>query len=794
MRPSPSIEIAALQRGDRPAERAATAVRRLIGVVAEWRPDAGLDVTIGSTGPAGRVHVRLDSFGPTAPDWQADAAWAMQHTARVRVARSGLGDDVVTEVVVMRADREFQLPAVDEDAVTDWADQVARRRYARGESSWPSARFNDLRGVLELLAERPELAVRFRMAACTPLEATMMGEALRSTWTGDEQEVPDYLGRPIRLRAMLASRSGGVPPRLRALSRQWASNLRLVPLDGVNAQEMWNGDPLRLAGTMVPEGLAMGLVRLPVAGRSPVAGMRSESAALHGRPLDPVPPKPASPIRLGRAIRVDRRHTDASIAPSDGVRHMSIDGSSGSGKTTLLRAIMHEFGKNPQVSFTFLEPHGEGARQVAEEVQEAARDRTVLIQHGRDDARFGLNILDHPPGDELTTMIDAFADLIADKDDPRNEGYVGPRWRRSLGITAESCVAAFGPEASLVTVAAVLSDMERVRLLARRIRPSHPELSHRLMNELGRLEGKESVDLTSWAVSKFHPLVSGSRMRGIIGSRSSVDVARAMDEGTNLIIDLDMPSLGVPAAKMLGALWILEHWMAMGRRADPTRPHYIVCDEAHLFQYGALPSLLAEGRKFGLGVIVATQDVSRLRGSLADGLEANAGSYISLRAGAKAAIRSSVRLGDWPVEELTRLPDLRAAAVLSRDGVQTEPFTLEVDHNRRLAKAGLTPAARAESLAALADRAKRDFSDPHDGDELLSDERLMEILAGRAEPSRRSVDEPAAEEAAAQVPSGRTHHLDEQGSFLDDWLARHTDVRQSGTKSPTKSPTKGTKP
>lgn len=96
---------------------------------------------------------------------------------------------------------------------------------------------------------------------------------------------------------------------------------------------------------------------------------------------------------------------------------------------------------------------------------------------------------------------------------------------------------------------------------------------------------------------------------------------------------------------MLGALWLLKIRAAMGRRRTPGRPVVLLVDEAHLYTFGALPGLLAEARKFGIGVVVATQASDNLAPQLSRALEANCGSSISLRVGVNAADAASARLG-----------------------------------------------------------------------------------------------------------------------------------------------------
>jgi hypothetical protein len=247
----------------------------------------------------------------------------------------------------------------------------------------------------------------------------------------------------------------------------------------------------------------------------------------------------------------------------------------------------------------------------------------------------------------------------------------------------------FGTRASLVHIAAILSDPERIQLLSKALRTTNPDLSNRLASEVGQLSSSEAANVTSWVVSKFAPFTSSRAMRAILGTGlDAVDIDAAMERGRGLLIDLGGPTLGTMQAQVLGAIWLLKHWLAMGRRRDVTRPHVIIVDEAHLFTYGALPQLLAESRKFGIGLVLATQSIDQLPAPLERAIEANAGTHVSLRLGTASALRASARFGGWPVDQFVRLPDLTAIASMNRGGQPTDPFTLELDHYSRSRRLG----------------------------------------------------------------------------------------------------------
>jgi hypothetical protein len=173
----------------------------------------------------------------------------------------------------------------------------------------------------------------------------------------------------------------------------------------------------------------------------------------------------------------------------------------------------------------------------------------------------------------------------------------------------------------------------------------------------------------------------------ILGSGAhAFDLLSAVDESKVILVNLGLSELGERSAQLVGCSLVAELRQAMLARRDRSKPFLLFVDEAHLFQYGALPSLLDEARKFGVGVVVCHQRPDQLRFQLKDALSANAGSYIQLRTGNPAdAAQASALLGDWPAQDLIKLPDLTGVAVVSRDGVPSEPFSIQTDFYKRQA-------------------------------------------------------------------------------------------------------------
>lgn len=757
------LRVSRLIRGERAHERAAIAVRRLVGVVGAMDVECGLVLTLGAaTGSANALTIHTEGRAPAG--WQDDVVWALEGIARLRPGAVAV-TAAPAHLAEMRTVRDLEpLPAGLDDV--DFGDlafaEMRRQRLLREITPHPLALDVDLADLLSANLGRGNrrlgLVVRHRLAAAHPIEQRMVADAVVRTWNSAQGSAHDYVGRPVNLRTLWGRESAPLPARVRAAARQHGTMIELVDLDDEAAARAWSGEPSDLAGHAVPASVAHAMLRLPAAGGAPFPGMRSEQESVAVRPLDPRPRRTAAPVRLGRARTAEGTWTPAALDLHTGMpRHLVVQGATGTGKSTLLAAIGSGVIADGG-GVTLLDPEGSTVTALLRQIGRERADGVSVIRHGDPELNMPLNLLAAEPA-RLERMIGLYAEMIQRAQDPGNEGVVGPRWRRWFTLVSLATARALGPDASLVAVASVAGDMERVRQLARRVQEVDPELSHRLMSEYGRLEGKESVDLSSWAVSKLQELLVSQDVRSIFGlGPDPVDARATMDGGRSLLVDLGAHRLGEPVGRAIGATYLLKHWAALSDRKRRDVPHVIIVDEAHLFSYGPLPKLLVEARKYGVSVVVATQHLGQLSRELSDALESNTGSFVALRSGLASAQRASTRLDGWPVADLTRLPDLTAAATLSCDGVLTPPFTLDIDHHarvRRLTRKGLV----GEDVAATIEERSRAGAAPYRGLSPMGDRDLAQLLARR----------PAAEARPTRPGPGA----------LDEWLAKREAAKKS---------------
>ncbi|WP_159623712.1 hypothetical protein [Ruania rhizosphaerae] len=406
-----TVRIKHLIRGSHAMERSAQATARLLRVVGAWGQGAELELTVGVI-RARRNDVSFTIKGVAPNGWVEDLKWALEDVAELQRVSTPEAP-APRYVAELRPSRDFSpLPAIqdpDDGAGLDAAvAEFVRQREVRERTPWPEPRFADLADLLGFnvapAKDRLDLVLRYRISAAASIEEDMAGQAVIASWDPSRGDPHEYVGTPVRLRALIGSHLGPLPGRVEAVLRQWASFLDLVTLGDDDAIRAWSGGPLDLAGHAVPRGFAMGCVRLPAAGGRPFPGMRAAEPPLPVIPLDPVPAKPRDGIRLGRAVTADGSSTDVLLSPTDLRQHMYVQGGSGSGKTTLEAALATGL-LDADCSFTFLDG-GEGALDmILDRIPAAHADKVRVVRHGDPSLNAPVNLLAAPP-DKLERMVE----------------------------------------------------------------------------------------------------------------------------------------------------------------------------------------------------------------------------------------------------------------------------------------------------------------------------------------------------------------------------------------------------
>jgi len=174
-----------------------------------------------------------------------------------------------------------------------------------------------------------------------------------------------------------------------------------------------------------------------------------------------------------------------------------------------------------------------------------------------------------------------------------------------------------------------------------------------------------------------HPVVR----KAICAPEKPLRFRRLMDEGEILIVDLAKGRLGADTANVLGGPIVSSIMNAAFSRHDlpeaARRPFMLHVDEFHNFTTGVFAGMLAEARKYGLGVTLAHQHIVQAEREVFEAVLGNAGSLMAFRLGAADAPFIARQLLDIAERDLLTQPNHCAVVQLMVDGEKTRAFSAE---------------------------------------------------------------------------------------------------------------------
>lgn len=649
------------------------AVANLKNVVKVWPADSMLVVTIQSESGGISLSGWVNEYAPD--DWFDDLKYIMRPIARLKrsFVKPRLSTPVVEIVPIQtdHADLMYELESTGDRGTTD---------KVFGRDAVPVHINDPMWDLMREMKTWDGAAVSFMFSPATTYEQDMVASSWRQAFEGGAKaEGQTYLGTPMRARTLVHGAHGRVPARSIAELTLMSPRTEARILGALDRQELADPTVDCLKGSPLPEGAVGSIVHLPAAGQGhAVPGMKVLAPPRFRKPYDPAP-KPADGVRLGRCVDSHGKRRSVWLSTFDLCRHVQIVGSTGSGKSTAARTMIDQL---IDAGYGVLALAVDDSLPLA--VMGDVRDGDKVAYVDFSDTRHPVpfNPLYAQTDAEFEARLQGFMNVIVDRD---SEEYTGPRWRRAFGVVARGCWALFGPRTSLIMVFSILGSRELCRELVTALNPVDKVLADQVSQELGSVSGDSNSDLWSWLVCKGEEVLGSQALQRVLGTgANALDVRRAMDESQVILVNLGLAELGERSAQLVGCTIVSLVQQAMRTRQDRSKPFFLFIDEAHLFQYGALAPLLDEARKFGVAVIVCHQRPGQLRPQIRDSLSTNPGSRIQGRtSNPQDAATASVMYGGWPVGDFVRMRDLTAAAIVTRDGVPSEPFSIEFDFFKR---------------------------------------------------------------------------------------------------------------
>jgi type IV secretory pathway TraG/TraD family ATPase VirD4 len=366
------------------------------------------------------------------------------------------------------------------------------------------------------------------------------------------------------------------------------------------------------------------------------------------------------------------RHIPFGIKQADRLSHIYIIGKTGVGKSTLLETLARQ-DVDAGRGFALVDPHGDLVERLAIYAAQHAPGRLLYLNAPDPTQPFGYNPLRKVRDDKIPLAVSGFIETLKklwpDAWGVRMEHVL----RNSLYALLEQ------DEARLPDILRLYANETYRKGIARNIRNDTVRRFWR--HEFEQYHFRQKADAVAPIQNKLGALLSDPMLyRTLVAPERDIRLRSLMDEGKVLLVNLSKGQIGEDSALMLGSLLVSTIALAAFSRADSPetsrRPFFLYIDEFQSFTTLMLANMMAELRKYGVGLTLANQYFHQLELDVRHAVLGNAATLISFRVGPEdAPILAKEFQPKFEVGDLLNLPNHRIYLKLMIDGAPSAPFS-----------------------------------------------------------------------------------------------------------------------
>jgi len=368
--------------------------------------------------------------------------------------------------------------------------------------------------------------------------------------------------------------------------------------------------------------------------------------------------------------------------PGDRRAHMYVIGKTGTGKSSLLEGMIRQdvLAGNGLALF---DPHGDLAERLYEWIPDSRRQDLIYLNVPDPDQPFGFNPLEGVPPLRRSLaangIVEALKKLFDDAWGVRLEYIL----RSALLLLLEQ------PQATLADVVRLFHEKEFRKAAAERV--TNEQVKRFWTIEFEKF-GRERASAITPIENKLGSLLVDPFVSRILTiPKSTFSPREAMDSGKVLLVNLAKGKIGEAPAMLFGGLLVTMLGLSGLARADTPqiarRDFFIYLDEFQTFTTLSLVNMLAELRKYGVGLVLANQFLDQIDSEVRSAILGNVGTLFVFRVGAMDAMKLVKELlPDLEPYELTLLPNRMFWIRPLVGGQSVEAFTgktISLDRNER---------------------------------------------------------------------------------------------------------------
>ena len=370
-------------------------------------------------------------------------------------------------------------------------------------------------------------------------------------------------------------------------------------------------------------------------------------------------------------------------------QHTYIVGQTGTGKTTLLKTMIASDMESGN-GLAVIDPHGEFYKDILSIVPLSRKDDVVLIDPSDLQYPVGLNLLEVKDGEERDFVVKElraiFKRYIREFFEISSGEYYGPVFFQHVQNNLLLAMSDIENPGTIIEFFNIFMDTNYWKRWLP-LKWTNQQLTNWTKvilpnTDYNAIDHSNGGRYGDYFASKFMDFVNDSRINNIFGQpRSTVDIEKAVRENKIILINLSKGLLGEANSTLLGMILLAKITATLMARAKDisldkkVTPFYLYVDEFQNIASENFSILLAEARKFGLGLVLANQYLSQISDNkIRNSILGNVGTMISFRLGLEdAKILESQFLPTFNGDDLCNLPNYNAVMRTNIEGERIVP-------------------------------------------------------------------------------------------------------------------------
>lgn len=389
---------------------------------------------------------------------------------------------------------------------------------------------------------------------------------------------------------------------------------------------------------------------------------------------------PTEGILLGHNIYRGEKK-EIRMKREDRFRHFYVIGQTGTGKSSVLQVMIRQDLRNGD-GICVIDPHGSLIEDVLPFIPRHRADDVIYFNPSDMERPLGMNLLEGDTWEEKELVaMDAMNIMIKLFD----EETFGPRIQDYF---RNGCLTLMSDPAggSLTDIVRLFTDDDFAKVKRQHV--TNPIVASFWDHQMAKTGAREKQEMIPYFAAKFGQFVTNTMMRNIIGqTKSAFDIAKAMQSGKILLMNLSKGSVGEINSKLLGLIIVQKIQMAaLGREKIPKaerRDFFLYIDEFQNYVTDSIESILSEARKYRLGLNIAHQYLAQINDekkkgtNLKNAVFGNVGSMMCYKIGAQDAEEMAKEMKPvFSDQDLINIDKFKAVMKLSIDTQPSRPFSI----------------------------------------------------------------------------------------------------------------------